>query len=163
MGMLDEVMNKVSPDGKMPGSILEVLASLLTGQQQPAQGGTPNQPMNPPQGMPRTDPQADGHGGMPEGGLFGGLAELLAKLQSAGESKTVDTWVADGANAPIEPEKLETALGQRTVASLARQAGVSEQELLAKLATVLPGVVDKLTPNGNVPTPEQIAAYLARR
>ena len=155
MGVYEDVMNKVAPDGKMPASFMDAINSLLTGGQTAAgpQGGQPAQTAQPSQGTAQP-------GG---GGMFGGLSDLLAKLQASGDSKAVDSWVANGANAPIAPERLETALGQQTVASLARQAGVSEEVLLAKLSTVLPGLVDKLTPNGNVPTPEQIAAYLARR
>jgi uncharacterized protein YidB (DUF937 family) len=55
---------------------------------------------------------------------------------------------------------LGKALGDQTVKELAAKAGVSEEELLKQLSTALPGVVDKLTPNGNLPKKEQVAAAL---
>jgi uncharacterized protein YidB (DUF937 family) len=39
---------------------------------------------------------------------------------------------------------------------------MSEQELLAQLARTLPGVVDKLTPNGRVPNQAEILSLLSR-
>ena len=60
------------------------------------------------------------------------------------------------------PGQLGSALGQTTVSELARQAGMSEQELLAQLSRVLPGVVDKLTPDGRVPAPSEIATHFGR-
>jgi uncharacterized protein YidB (DUF937 family) len=57
---------------------------------------------------------------------------------------------------------LQSALGQTTIADLARHAGISEQELLAQLSQTLPGVVDKLTPNGRVPSPTEIQSVWNR-
>jgi len=51
-------------------------------------------------------------------------------------------------------------VGSKTISDLARQAGVSEQELLEQLSKVLPGVVDKLTPNGQVPDQQRVASLL---
>lgn len=147
MGMLDDVLNKVAGDGTIPPALMAALASLLVGKTSAGQTGAAPQP---------AAPQS---GGAP-GGMFGGLGELLSKLKDAGASDAIKSWVGDGANAPIQPEHLSSALGQHTIASLARQAGMSEQELLSKLATVLPGLVDKLTPDGRVPDPQQVAARL---
>ena len=92
------------------------------------------------------------------GKLLGGLGGLLGKLTEAGQGDTVDSWVQPGQNKPIAPGSLNDALGSKTISDLARQAGISEQELLYQLSTVLPGVVDKLTPRGQLPTQEQIAS-----
>jgi uncharacterized protein YidB (DUF937 family) len=66
--------------------------------------------------------------------------------------------VQPGQNKPIAPGSLESALGSQTISDLARQAGINEQELLKQLSTVLPGVVDKLTPRGQVPSQDQITS-----
>jgi uncharacterized protein YidB (DUF937 family) len=42
---------------------------------------------------------------------------------------------------------------------LAQKSGLPEEELTKQLSQVLPGLVDKLTPNGRVPT----AAELSQR
>jgi len=40
--------------------------------------------------------------------------------------------------------------GDRGLTDLAAKAGLSTQDLAARLSTILPQVVDKLTPNGRV-------------
>jgi uncharacterized protein YidB (DUF937 family) len=99
----------------------------------------------------------------PDGGLVGGLGGLLNKLQGAGHGEIVKSWVGPGQNQPIEPKQLGSALGQSTVSDAAHQAGVSEQDLLTQLSQYLPQFVDKLTPNGRIPNPQEIAAALSQK
>lgn len=51
----------------------------------------------------------------------------------------------------MSPGEIHKAFGDETMSELAAKAGMSQQELAAKLATVLPHTVDALTPNGVVP------------
>jgi len=44
------------------------------------------------------------------------------------------------------------------IREIAQRTGLDEQELLKQLSTALPGIVDKLTPNGQVPQQHQIAS-----
>jgi uncharacterized protein YidB (DUF937 family) len=99
----------------------------------------------------------------PDGGLLGGIGGLLEKLQNAGHSDIANSWVGPGQNLPIEPGQLHSALGQKTVSDAAQQAGVTEQDLLSQLAKNLPQFVDKLTPNGRIPTLQEIAAALLQK
>jgi uncharacterized protein YidB (DUF937 family) len=87
---------------------------------------------------------------------------LLDRLTGAGHGDAVASWVGPGENAPIEPGKLGSALGQTTISDLARSAGMSEPELLAHLSRALPGVVDKLTPGGRIPNAAEVQAALDR-
>jgi uncharacterized protein YidB (DUF937 family) len=96
------------------------------------------------------------------GGLSGGLGSLLERLTSAGHGDVANSWVNSGPNQPIQPGQPGSALGQTTVSELARHAGMNEQELLAQLSRVLPGVVDKLTPGGRVPDASEIATQFGR-
>jgi uncharacterized protein YidB (DUF937 family) len=108
--------------------------------------------------------QGTGAGGAsPDGGLVGGLGGLLEKLQGAGHDETVKSWLGSGQNQSIEPGQLGAALGQKTVSDVAQRAGVSEQEILSQLAQNLPQFVDKLTPNGKIPSLQDIAAALSQR
>jgi uncharacterized protein YidB (DUF937 family) len=86
----------------------------------------------------------------------------LERLTSAGHGDAVSSWIGRGQNAPIQADKLGSAMGQTTVSELARTAGMSEADLLSQLSRVLPGVVDKLTPSGRVPNPTEIEAALNR-
>jgi len=110
--------------------------------------------------QPSPAPQADG--AEPGGEILGGLSSLLAQLTSAGHGDTVSSWLGGGKNAPVEPQQLEPVLGKDTVGAVAQQTGMSEQDVLAGLAKALPGLVDKLTPNGQLPSIKDIAALLQR-
>jgi len=142
MGIFDDAV----PGGSISKPIMVALGALLAGKLLGA-GGSQTDPA-----AQQANPQAG------DGGLLGGLGGLLGKLTEAGQGDTVDSWVQPGQNKPIAPGSLNDALGSKTISDLARQAGISEQELLNQLSTVLPGVVDKLTPRGQLPTQEQIAS-----
>jgi uncharacterized protein YidB (DUF937 family) len=97
-----------------------------------------------------------------DGGVLGGLGGLLDKLRNAGQGEAADTWVKPGPNASIQPDQLGSAIGNSTISDIARQAGISEQDLLKQLSVVLPNIVDRLTPEGRVPDNRQVAAALSR-
>lgn len=98
-----------------------------------------------------------------DGGLLGGLGGLLNKLKNAGQGEAADSWVKRGPNAEIQPDQLGSAIGNSTISDIARQAGVSEQDLLKQLSAILPNLVDKLTPEGRIPDNREIAAALSNR
>jgi uncharacterized protein YidB (DUF937 family) len=81
----------------------------------------------------------------------GGVQGLLTHLQSQGLGSTVQSWVSNGPNQPISAAQVHTALGPDLMTQLAAKMGVTPQELSTKLAQVMPGAIDKLTPNGSVP------------
>jgi uncharacterized protein YidB (DUF937 family) len=86
------------------------------------------------------------------GGLLGGLGGLLDKLQKGGLGNVVNSWVGPGQNQPVSPNQLGPVLGPDIIKTLAQRSGLSEEELTRQLSQVLPGLVDKLTPNGRLPT-----------
>ena len=80
----------------------------------------------------------------------GGVEGIMNQFETQGLGSTVKTWVQDGPNAPITADHVHKAFGEQTINDLAAKAGMSPQELAAKLAQVLPHTVDALTPNGAV-------------
>ena len=108
-------------------------------------------------------PASSQSGTSQDGGLVGGLGGLLDKLQGAGHGEIVKSWVGPGQNQPIEPGQLRSALGQKTISDVAQQAGISEQDLLTQLSQHLPQFVDKLTPNGRIPSLQDVAATLSQK
>jgi uncharacterized protein YidB (DUF937 family) len=86
------------------------------------------------------------------GGLLGGLGGLLDKLQKGGLADIANSWVGSGPNQPVPSGQLGTALGPDIIKTLAQRTGLPEEELTKQLAQVLPGIVDKLTPAGRLPT-----------
>ena len=153
MGLLD-ALNKSTPGGDIAKPLMIALGTLLVHRMFSGSNAAPLQPS--------ATPEANGAAGTPDGGLLGGLGGLLKQLQGAGHGDTVNSWVGSGQNKPIDPGQLGNALGPKAVSSAAQQAGVSEQELLSQLAQNLPGIVDKLTANGRLPTLQEVAAALTQ-
>ncbi|HEY3516775.1 MAG TPA: YidB family protein [Gammaproteobacteria bacterium] len=87
---------------------------------------------------------------------------VLGALQSRGLGDVVSSWVGTGANKSISPEQVQSALGQETLAQFAQQAGVSGSEASAALAGMLPGLVDKLSPDGKLPDAKGIESMIGR-
>jgi len=98
-------------------------------------------------------------GGAAGSALTGGLGDLLKQFQQNGQAEKAQSWVSSGRNQPIEPNELEQALGEERIAWLMQQTGMSRQQLLSGLSQELPTAVDKLTPDGRIPT-EQEASRL---
>ena len=146
MGLFDDVLKDAIPGGNLAKPLMIVAGALLLGKMFGGSSAAPAQPA--PQAPPGADPA--------QGGLLAGLGGLLGRLAQSGHADTANSWVAPGPNQPIEPQQLNSALGQQTVSDLAKQAGISEQELLSHLAQILPGLVDKLTPQGRLPTQSEI-------
>jgi len=90
------------------------------------------------------------------GGLLGNLGGLIEKFRHAGQGDVINSWVGPGQNQPIAPGQLGQVLGQNTISDLARKAGINEQDLLNQLAQALPGIINNLTPNGRLPTPQEL-------
>jgi uncharacterized protein YidB (DUF937 family) len=86
------------------------------------------------------------------GGLLGGLGGLVDKLQKGGLGDVVNSWVGHDQNQPVSPNQLGPALGPNIIKTLAQRSGLSEEELIRQLSQALPGLVDKLTPHGRLPT-----------
>jgi uncharacterized protein YidB (DUF937 family) len=104
-------------------------------------------------------------GGLLAGGaagsvLSGGLGDLLNQLQQGGHGDTANTWVGKGENKAISPGDLASALGADQIQSLSDQSGLSRDELLSGLSQYLPQVIDHLTPDGRVPTANEISGRL---
>jgi uncharacterized protein YidB (DUF937 family) len=85
------------------------------------------------------------------GGGIGGLAGLVAKMQQGGLGDVAASWIGQGQNQPIAPDQLGGVLGNDMVAKMAQQLGLNSGDLLGQLAQLLPQLVDKLTPHGEVP------------
>jgi uncharacterized protein YidB (DUF937 family) len=83
--------------------------------------------------------------------ITGGLGELIDRFRNSGQGDTADSWVNTGPNAQVTDDQLEKALGPDTIDNLAKQTGLSREELLSRLSKVLPEAVDKLTPDGRLP------------
>jgi uncharacterized protein YidB (DUF937 family) len=94
-----------------------------------------------------------GLGGASAGGILsGGLDELIERFKQSGQNDTAESWVKIGANKPCTPDQLEQAIGPEVLNVLAKQTGLSRDELVGRLCRELPDAVDKYTPDGHIPT-----------
>lgn len=88
----------------------------------------------------------------------GALPDLLAHLQRSGLGDQVRSWISTGPNMPVESGDVERAFGRTGLAEIARRANVSEPEASQGLAQLMPELVDRMTPAGEVPDPDSLLA-----
>lgn len=81
----------------------------------------------------------------------GGLQGLVQKFQAGGLGDAVASWVGTGQNLPVSAEQIQSVLGNSQLTEIAGKLGIDSQQLSSQLAQHLPGLVDKVTPNGQIP------------
>lgn len=81
----------------------------------------------------------------------GGLPGLMEKFQQAGLGNLIGSWVGGGQNLPISGEQVQQALGDEHLQQLSAASGLPAGEAAQHLSDLLPGLIDQLTPNGEVP------------
>ncbi|MBV8335752.1 MAG: DUF937 domain-containing protein [Alphaproteobacteria bacterium] len=86
----------------------------------------------------------------------GGLGGLVQKFENAGLGDTVSSWVGNGANQAVSPDALHGILGSDVVQQISAKTGLPIAELLPQIAQHLPGLVDHMTPNGQLPSTENL-------
>lgn len=116
---------------------------------------------------PSTPPAPAGGGAAQPGGQItsGALAGLpsldsiLGHFKQAGHEETAKSWIGPGQNAPIAPHDLPAALGPQAIDHLQQASGLPRDQLLQQLSALLPQIIDKLTPNGRLPTQDERAHW----
>ncbi|MCX4525087.1 MULTISPECIES: YidB family protein [unclassified Streptomyces] len=89
--------------------------------------------------------QAAGGGNNP----LGGLMDMLTK---SGLTDQAQSWIGTGDNKAVSGAEIAQALPDETLRKVAEQTGVSTQEAADQIARSLPTAVDKLSPQGQLPT-----------
>jgi uncharacterized protein YidB (DUF937 family) len=87
-------------------------------------------------------------------GLLGGqgsLQNLISQFDAKGLGDVIGSWVGTGQNKSISPDQLQNVLGSDVLGGIASKLGLNANDLSSQLSNLLPGVVDKLTPEGKVP------------
>jgi uncharacterized protein YidB (DUF937 family) len=95
-----------------------------------------------------TDMAGAGYG---SGAIGGGLGDLIEHFRNSGLGKKADSWVGTGQNETVDEAEMGQALGPDLLDTLAKQTGLSREELVKRLSQVLPQAVDHMTPNGSLP------------
>jgi uncharacterized protein YidB (DUF937 family) len=122
MGILDSVLGGLLNNHPQASPLQSVLGSILGGGQSYGQG------------------QASG------------LPGLVEAFSRAGMGNTVNSWIGTGQNQPINPNQLQQVFGQDQVNQWSQQTGMPQQSILSELSNLLPHAVDRMTPNGQMPS-----------
>jgi uncharacterized protein YidB (DUF937 family) len=93
-------------------------------------------------------------------GGSGGLGGLVGAFQKQGLGDVMSSWVSTGANKSISPAQLSGVLGQDTLNQFAKKAGVGAGDASNVLASLLPMMVNQVTPQGKVPEASALDAVL---
>jgi uncharacterized protein YidB (DUF937 family) len=139
MGLLDSVIGALGSAGAGGGgnsqaALINAVLSMLQG------GGAAQGPGG-----------AGGLGGALSGGGLGGLVEAFARN---GLGEQARSWVSTGQNLPVSPDQITQVFGRDTLGSLASQLGLgggAGNDIAGQLSQILPGLVDQLTPKGQIP------------
>ena len=104
-------------------------------------------------------------GGLLAGGaagsvLSGGLGDLVKQLQQSGLGDAANSWVGNGPNRAVAADDLARALGADQINTLMAHTGLSRQDLLAGLSEHLPEAINHLTPDGRLPTEQEMSRSL---
>ena len=162
----------------------KALKHITGGQQAPAPGGAPTGPGGTTASLPGGSGGGLGGalGGLLGGGgigdilkgplggalaggaagsvLSGGLGDLFNQLQKNGLGNEASSWVSQGENKSVSPDDLGKALGADQINTLTAQTGLSRDDLLSNLARYLPDAVNHLTPDGRLPSENELTKLL---
>ncbi len=83
----------------------------------------------------------------------GGLPGLVRSFREKGLDDIISSWVGTGQNLPISGDQIVNGLGPDAIGRLAAKAGIPPEIATSALTRILPGVIDKLTPQGKIPEP----------
>ena len=90
----------------------------------------------------------------------GGLAGLLQQFTAAGLDREASSWVSTGQNLPLSAEQLAQVLGQGNVRTLGEKFNLSQDSASSGLASLLPALIDHLTPKGQIDPETPLSASL---
>ena len=93
-------------------------------------------------------------------GGTGGLAGLVQAFQGKGMGDMMSSWISTGPNPPATADQMASVLGPDTLSQFATKAGVPHGDTGRLLASLLPAVIDQLTPQGRVPESNDLESAL---
>lgn len=106
-------------------------------------------------GVPANSAPVSGQSGMVQALLAllshqgtGGFSGLVQLFEQQGLGHLVSSWIGTGQNLPVSAQQVESVLGHGRLAELAQKAGIPPEQASTMVASVLPGLIDHLTPGG---------------
>jgi uncharacterized protein YidB (DUF937 family) len=147
--------NPAVPGGSLAKPLIIALLALLASRAMSGGGQK-----KPPAEMPKL-PEAAPQPAEDPGSVLDGLGGLIDQFQKKGLGDVIDSWVTRGQNKSVAPDQVSVALGGDVVNELSRRTGLSRDQVVDELARMLPNVVDKLTPDGRLPTRQELMRLMS--
>ena len=94
------------------------------------------------------------------GDVLGGLGGLLKQFQQNGFGDAINSWVGTGSNDAITPGQISKAIDPSIIEALAQRFGLPKEPISQILSQLLPKTVDQLTPEGRLPTQQEMARLI---
>lgn len=91
---------------------------------------------------------------------YGGPQGVLKLMREQGLNAEVESWLGSGSNLPLTVQQVVHVFGAQALAEMARQFDFGAEEFNSKLAQYLPKAIDKLSPDGKLPSSQ--AELMAR-
>jgi len=82
---------------------------------------------------------------------IGGLGGLVQKFNGSGLGDIMSSWIGTGENKPVSGDQIANALGSEKIREIAEKLGMNGADASNSLASLLPKVIDGLTPDGKIP------------
>jgi uncharacterized protein YidB (DUF937 family) len=134
MGLLDEILKQTAAGGGTQAAGLGAIADLVMKNPQILSAA-----------LAMLNPKDSSVGG------GGGLADVIGAFQKGGLGDIMSSWVGGGPNKPVEPGALASVLGPDVLGQFAQKAGIGHADASSVLASVLPELINHMTPQGQVP------------
>ena len=85
------------------------------------------------------------------GGAANGLGALMQAFEGGGLGHLFQSWVGSGQNLPVSAGQIQNVLGSSGILEqIAQRTGLQPADVAQHLSTLLPQIVDHLTPNGQL-------------
>ncbi len=161
MGLLDDVSgsssNPAVPGGNVTKPLMIALLALLASRYLTGGSKETSAPASAdatPAAAPTSATAAS------PGDILGGLGGLLKQFQQNGFGDAINSWVNTGANKPVAPAQIPNAVGPDVIDALSRRTGLPQDQISQILSQLLPNMVDQLTPQGRLPSQQEIARLM---
>lgn len=146
MGIFGSDDSSAVPGGNVAKPLIIALLALLASRYMGGKSDAPDAAPAPAPRNPDPLPAPD------SGNILDGLGGLIKQFQQKGLGDAVDTWIKTGTNQDVTPTEVKDVLPGDVVDQLARRTGLSRDQILDELAKILPNAVDRMTPDGRLPT-----------
>ena len=93
--------------------------------------------------------------------IGGGVSDMFNKLKDSSIGEQFQSWIGKGENKPVTADQVTEALGPDAMSKIAEKTGTTPEQAAQNVAQKLPGMVDKITPDGQLPDAQTIKDNMA--